>query len=347
MALAPYPWLADAAKELQERRERLPNAILLSGPRGIGTFELLHRFAQSLLCEKPAPDGTPCGHCHACTMFEAHTHPDIRYIVSEAEALPRGLPFVEPDGSSGVRKAPYREILIHQTRVLADFLNLMSHEGGRRVVLVYPADKIRAEAAASLLKSLEEPPEETVFLLAADEIDEVLATIRSRCVLLRAQPPQWDEALAWLRTQNVAEPEKALREAGGMPLAVFESDPRLVMEPEERQALLTILCAGPLARNDEIIAAVARDWTLPAVSLQLVRWAWDLAAVREGGSPRYFPQCEEHLKRLAAQLPALPFYQWVASVRDIRRAQDHPLNPKVILEGALLTYARLFTGRKN
>lgn len=345
MALAPYPWLRQAAEELEERRTRLPNAILLSGPRGIGTFELMHRFAQSLLCEHPAADGTPCGTCHACAMFAAHTHPDIRYIVSESEALPRGLPFLEPDGSSGVRKQPYREILIHQTRVLAEFLSLMSHEGGKRVVLVYPADKIRAEAAASLLKSLEEPPQETVFLLAADEIDEVLPTIRSRCVLIRAQAPQWGEALSWLSTQKVSDPEKSLREAGGMPLCVFETDPRLTMVPEQRQALLTLLSAGALARPDETIAAVTRDWSLPAVGLVLIRWAWDLAAVREGVNPRYFPQYRQHLERLASQVPALQLYRWIGSIKDIRRAQDHPLNAKVILESALFSYARLFPGR--
>ena len=62
------------------------------------------------------------------------THPDIRYVVSEAEALPRGLPFVAPDNASANRKNLYREILIHQPRALADFLNLKSHEGGVRVV---------------------------------------------------------------------------------------------------------------------------------------------------------------------------------------------------------------------
>ena len=174
MALAQYPWQEAQAKCLLELKEALPNALLLYGPRGIGTFDLAHAFSQSLLCEAPKPDGTPCGTCRACRLFKAFTHPDIRYLVSEAEALPRDIPFIPPENSTSARKNLYREILIHQTRALTDFLTLKSHEGGRRVVLVYPADKIRTEAAASLLKSIEEPPEGLVFILVTDEIDRVL-----------------------------------------------------------------------------------------------------------------------------------------------------------------------------
>ena len=136
MALAQYPWQEAQAKCLLELKEALPNALLLYGPRGIGTFDLAHAFSQSLLCEAPKPDGTPCGTCRACRLFKAFTHPDIRYLVSEAEALPRDIPFIPPENSTAARKNLYREILIHQTRALTDFLTLKSHEGGRRVVLV-------------------------------------------------------------------------------------------------------------------------------------------------------------------------------------------------------------------
>lgn len=342
MALALYPWQQSLVRELLAVRENLPNGILVHGPRGIGTFDAVHEFAKSLLCVSPLEDGSACGHCKGCLLAKGFNHPDIRYVVSETEALPRNIPFEPPENATPDRKNLYREILIHQTRALSDFLSLTSHEGGRRVVLVYPADLIRAEAAASLLKSLEEPPENLVFILVADEIDRVLPTIRSRCRLIRALPPPFEEALSWLQQQGLPDAERKLIAAGGRPLIAMEGDARLSMAPESEEKLLAVLRQGAKADNSDVISAVGRDATLPSACLLLSRWGWDLAAAHEGIAPRFFPQHADVLRELAAATTASKLYPWLNSVRDVRRVQDHTLAPKLILEQLLLAYVRIF-----
>ena len=222
MGLAIYPWQEELASQLLAVRDNLPNGLLVYGPKGIGTVDLVIAFAKSLFCEQPNADGTPCGHCKGCRMAAANTHPDLRYVFSEAEAIPRDIPFEPPANATKDRKI-YREILIHQPRELTDFLNLSTHvEGGKRIIVVYPADAIRADAAATFLKSLEEPPVRTTFLLVADDIDRVLPTIRSRCRLLRATAPTHDEALKWLQSQGVKDAEEALARAADRPCLVTD-----------------------------------------------------------------------------------------------------------------------------
>lgn len=340
MAVETFPWQTELLASLNELRDRLPNGILVYGPRGIGTFEAVHAFAKNLLCESPDIHGNACGHCHGCHMFDAFTHPDIRYVVSEAESVPRELPFTPPDNATDDRKNLYKEILIYQTRALTDFLNLTSHEGGRRVVLVYPADMIRAEAAASLLKSLEEPPENTVFLLVADEIDRVLPTIRSRCRLIRARVPTKEESIAWLTQKGVDNPEQKLIEAGGMPLSVFDQDARFVLAPELRDKILNVLAQGKTGNPADVIDAVGKDVTLSAAALLFSRWAWDLASVRQGGTARYYPQYQSQLSMIASAAPAAGLYMWINSVRDVRRVASHPLNTKTVIEALMLSYQR-------
>ena len=96
MGLAIYPWQEELAQELVSFRETLPNGLLIYGPRGIGTIDLVIAYAKSLFCEHPKKDGTPCGECKGCKMAQAFTHPDLRYVVSEAESIPRGIPFEPP-----------------------------------------------------------------------------------------------------------------------------------------------------------------------------------------------------------------------------------------------------------
>lgn len=340
MALAIYPWQETLANELNSLRDHLPNAVLVYGPRGIGTFDLVLRFAKSLMCEHPAGDGTPCAACKGCILTAAMNHPDLRFIVSESESIPRDLPFVENENASSDRKNLYREILIHQTRAMGDFLMMKSHEGGARVIVVYPADQIRSEAAASLLKSLEEPPENTCFLMVADEIDSVLPTIRSRARLIRATAPMKDVALSWLSKMGVENPEESLTAAGGMPLAVFETDSRLILDEKTREAWLAFLSKSREANPVQALAIVPKDTPLPAAAKLFSSWAWDLAGALVGAKPRYFPRYEKELRMVAATTTPAKLYAWINAVRDVTRVCDHPLNNKLIIEEILLAYAR-------
>ena len=340
MTLGLYPWQDELVRSLTSLRGRLPNGILVYGPRGAGTFDLVWAFAKSLLCTNPAPDGTPCGKCRGCHLVNAGTHPDIRYVVSEAESLPRDIPFVPPDNAQSDRKTLYREILICQTRALTDFLNLKSHEGGERIVLVYPADRIRAEAAASLLKSLEEPPENTIFILVADEIDRVLPTIRSRCRLIRAAAPTHEESVAWLQSRGVENAEQRLTEAGGMPLAVFDEDARFRLSDDVRARMIAYLKRGKAAPPDQAVAVVDKDVPLSAAALFLSRWAWDLAGAKVGAKVRYFPDCAREIEEIARAADPAGLYTWINSVSDVRRVSEHPLNARTVIEALLISYAR-------
>ena len=344
MDVKTYPWQQELLGTLLAMRGRLPNGVLIHGPRGIGILEAALAFAASLMCTDPLPDGRACGRCKGCRMVRSNTHPDLRLVVSEFECAAHGLDFAMPEGVDE-KKNLSREILIGQTRELSEFLGLMSHEGGLRAVVVYPADKLRAEAAASLLKSLEEPPENTVFILAADDLDSVLATIRSRCRLVRAQAPSRAQAEAWLREQGVENPGERLTASAGMPLPALHEDPRYAMSEASRRRLLDYLAAGAAADPGAAVGAVDKDMTIAAAALVLSRWAWDLASAAAGGPVRYFPAYEEALRAVAADAAPAGLFRWINSVRDVRRAADHTLNARVVIEAILLSYARCLARR--
>lgn len=341
MALAPYPWLEDAAARLADMREKLPNAVLIHGAPGGGTLELARAFSESLLCEEPNADGTACGHCAGCRLIKSGTHPDLRIVVSEYIANELDLPYTPAENATGKTKLS-REVRIHQFRALSDFLMMAPHRGGRRVVLVYPADMVRAEAAASLLKSMEEPPEGLVYILVADDIDAVLPTIRSRSRLLRVGLPTREEALAWLSTKKrVKDPEGALALAGGAPLLAVKDMTGLSLSPKAHEALKGFLIKGGDLTPDDIVRGFTVDMTPPAVSLFLSRWCYDLVCVASGLPVHFFIHEKETMERLVAGIPVEKLLDFVKEVEGMRRASEHPLSPRQVWEGILIEYAKV------
>ena len=215
MPLAIYPWQEALSRDLEIFRHRMPSGIIVSGPRDIGTFELVLAFTKSLMCENPAEDGTPCGKCPGCRLAEAGTHPDIRFLLSEEEAARHDLPIPESAG-----KKLSDEISIAAVRELRDYVALKPHRSPRRVILISPADRIRPDAASVLLKMVEEPPPDLSFIMIAEDLDAILPTLRSRCVLLHARKPDPEAASSWLESKGLKDFDEQLAEAGGNPLAV-------------------------------------------------------------------------------------------------------------------------------
>jgi DNA polymerase-3 subunit delta' len=164
---------------------RMPHAWLITGPRGIGKATLAYRFARFLFAEG-APEGSGLFAAPATSLAVAPSHQAFRLVATGAHP---DLLVVER-GYDPRRKRQRREIVADDARAVGDFLHLTSSQGGWRVVLVDGADTMNPHAANSLLKILEEPPKNTVLLLASDNPARLLPTIRSRCRTLALKPLQ-------------------------------------------------------------------------------------------------------------------------------------------------------------
>ena len=263
--------------------------------------------------------------------------------LSEAQCALHDVPYEPAENErSDAKKKLSREIRIHQIRALNDFLSLNSSQGGRRIVLLHPADKLRAEAAASVLKSMEEPPEGLTWILTAEKLDDVLPTIRSRSRLVRVSMPSWDEALAFLKTKKLKKAEEALAMAGGSPLAALEpsDDDRLSSKTEA--LILGFLKDGPEFSIDALVRMTAADLALPAFSLLVSRWAHDLMRAVLGLPPRYFIDEGEALKRLAARMDAKRAAAFCDMALACRRSAGHTLSARQAAESLLLRYRQNF-----
>jgi len=217
-----HPWNEPIFESLKRSRDRLPHALLIHGPRGVGKLALAERLAQLLLCEHADPAARPCGSCDGCRWYLGGNHPDFRRLEPEAIAKTPPAAEAEEEGSEAPArrtKAPSLFITVEQVRALADFLNLRSHRGALRVALLHPAEDLyQPNAANALLKILEEPPAGAIFILVSHRPARLLPTVRSRCVAVPVPIPSHEVALRWLAGQGMQNAERWLAFAGGAPL---------------------------------------------------------------------------------------------------------------------------------
>lgn len=339
-----YPWQSSAWQQLQQLRERLPHAILFHGPEGIGKTAFAERFAQSLLCQAPATEGHPCGQCDSCGWFAQYSHPDYRRV--RPEALDEEGAAETEDGDAGESKkagksarAPSKEIKIDQIRALADFMNVSTHRQGMRVILLYPAEVLNTAAANALLKTLEEPPPDTMFLLVSNSLDRLLPTILSRCRKFALTLPLSEEALAWLREQGVNDADVWLAEQGGAPLAA-----RSLAQTEVRETMDEFLRALAKPGVDGALKAAERLQKTPVTDLAawLQRWLYDVFSLKFSGRIRYYPRYKKELAALAQQADVSDLLRALKAATERRAIADHPLAAKLFIEDMLLDYASLF-----
>ena len=190
-------WLESFAKSWSDRiqRGRVPHAVLLTGPVGVGKRAAARWVAMTHL-------GIPTADAPEYAL-DVPEHADLRWIRPPEDK---------------------ESIGIEQIRRLVDDLNLTSYEGGGKVAVIEPANAMTVNAANSLLKTLEEPPGDALIILVADRIGKLPATIFSRCQRIDMAPPAEQDALAWLdRLQPATAWIDALRVAGGAPLAAIQA----------------------------------------------------------------------------------------------------------------------------
>lgn len=351
----PYPqlpWFDEDRKQLANVQARGTHAVLLFGPRGMGKKSLALDLAADLLCEARAV-GRACGTCAGCALLRADNHPDLRVVVPQSLAQWRTRGASEDDeaaanqtaaDSADPDKRESREIAIEQVRQLGPFLSVTAHRGGLKVVVLAPADALGSAAANAALKILEEPPPGTFFILCTDAIDEVLPTIRSRCMLYRVSAAPAQLAAQWLSEQGLKDAEQCLAGSGGAPLeALAEAN------DERSQAVLTALAqwlvSGPTAQIGSIAGlAIPKSFHVAVAIRMFQRWGWDLLAHRHGAAIRYHPQQAERLQTIARRVSSdQALFKWHEHLSALRHESLHPaLNAKSLIEQALIGYVGLF-----
>jgi DNA polymerase-3 subunit delta' len=341
-----YRWLETSFSALLAMRARLPHAMLLVGPPGIGKRALAEHFAQALLCESPHTSGHPCGQCGACRWFTEGNHPDYRAVIPEvlqpdpelAAAADEGA--VPEPGTARSKAAPSKVIKIGQIRALDSFFNVGTHRAGRRLLLVYPADALNTDAANALLKVLEEPPQATHFLLVTSRPSDVLPTIRSRCARMTIGQPDTAMVMTWLQEQGVQDPLGALAEAGGAPLDAAMDKPHA----DFHDILIGALCAARPV-DPVVLAEKCEKAGASNVVLWLSRWVSDLLRCGSGGKVRYHPKQAAVLAGLAGSASAPALLAYYRKLMRQRRVAEHPLNSRLYTEDLLIDYARLIAPR--
>lgn len=320
-----FPWQEDLWRRLGDRAQ-YAHAYLLHGPAGIGKRQLAERLLARLLCQRPA-DGKACGECKGCLLLAAGTHPDLFRL--------------EPEEAD-------KAIRVDQVRELVGFVTQTAQLGGRKVVLLEPAEAMNLAAANALLKSLEEPSGNTVLLLISHQPSRLLPTIRSRCVQQACPMPDERQSLQWmaqaLPALDASTRSTLLALAGGSPLAAVRLHEADVLATRAQ----VVEAVKKLLKQQQAPSQIAESWNAVPLVL-LFDWFCDwtqrvlryrLASDEAGLGLDDMAKVIQYLGQKAPTTRVLALQDWLLEHRQ-KVLNKANLNRVLLLEALLVRWASL------
>lgn len=229
---------------------RLSQAYLLSGPGGIGKHLFARGLAAGLFCDQPPGVLDACGQCPSCRQVQADTHPDLLQV-----GCPEGKSEIPIELLAGSREKRGREGLCYE-------LSLRPSIADRRIAIINDVEKLNVASANTLLKTLEEPPAQAMFLLIVNQPEALLPTIRSRCQMVRFPPLSRADIAALLLEHDVvqesSEADAIAELAGGSMEAAGQLADATVRELHAvaRDLVVSDRLARPMQAASEIVTAI-------------------------------------------------------------------------------------------
>src|SRR6266498_2904064 len=301
------------------------HAYLFAGPPGLGRRTLALRFAQALNCESPAGEGIPCGECRNCKQIASMQHPDLMVIHAEAEG--------------GTMK-------VDQIREARRTLTLKPYAANYRVALFLRFHEANDSASNALLKTLEEAPSYAVLILTADNPEQLLPTIVSRCEVLRLRPLRIEEVQQALEDKGFETNQSKLiaHISGGRfgyARRLLESE-SLLAEREERlndlQSLISasrvekFAYADKLARDKESMRQVILIW--------LSYWRDIMLRTAQAETPLVNVDRNVEIENLAGKLDLSVTRRVVRGLEDVLEKMERNVNSRLLVEVLLLDLPR-------
>ena len=323
--------------------DRIAHAYLIAGPPQIGKMTLAMDIARAVNCvadEQPNMFGEtepkPCNTCGPCDRITRGLHTDVRVVSLGQDSRGRTQTLISID----------------QVREVQREASLRPSEGKYRVFIFDRSEYLSQGAATALLKILEEPPDQVIFILAATDSDRLLPTISSRCQTFRLRPIRQSVIAEHLKSQYEAEEEAAEEIArlseGRIGWAISTvADPSVLEAIEEKITTVESVVQAGLEARFEYAERLARAFSRDrdAVRDELVVWLewWRDMMIVKAGLPRYV----KHLARLdtfqagAAKVTVEEVAKAVSAVEETSRWLDRNANARLALDNMMLAMPRI------
>jgi DNA polymerase-3 subunit delta' len=322
---------------------RVAHAYLFAGPAHTGKTIAALQFAQALNCDGEQP---PCGRCRPCDRIASMLHPDIEIVTV-------GGPCKPPPGESHEHSVDNsRDIRICQVRRISEIVSRAPYEGRWRVVIIEPADRMNAEAASALLKTLEEPPARVVIILITEREAMLLDTVRSRARRLAFGGLSRSAVEHALRERWSVAPQRAAQLArlsgGRLGWAVIAlNDERMLEQQAEALASAEAMVSAPLAERFTLAGELGGGYTRDRARVHALLAAWQdwwrdlllIAACRE--SQTVHQERLDTLRPLAAQCGVRDAVRVLRAISEARVHLDENASPVVALEAMMLELPQL------
>ena len=315
-----HAWAVDMLKK-HIVRGTTRHAYLFAGPPGLGRRTLALRFAQALNCPTPIEPGIPCGKCRDCQQIQAMQHAD--------------LTVVQADSEGGILK-------VDQIREVRKMLILKPYMSKYRVALFLRFGEANDNAANALLKTLEEAPSYAVLILTADNPEQLLPTIVSRCEVLRLRPLQVEEVQRELETRRLETGRAKLIahiSGGRMGYAIrlIENDSLLETREERLNDLLTLVSASRVEKfkyADQL--SKDKDGMRQTITFWLSYWRDVLLRAAQAETPLINVDRNVEIEDMADRLDLSSARRAVRRLESSLVQMDRNVNPRLLAEVLLL-----------
>jgi DNA polymerase-3 subunit delta' len=297
------------------------HAYLFSGPPGLGRRTLALRFTQALNCQTPVSAGIPCGTCRDCKQIEAMQYAD--------------LSVVQADSEGGTLK-------VDQIREVRKSITYKPYQSKYRVALFLRFQEANDNAANALLKTLEEAPSYAVLILTADNPEQLLPTILSRCEVLRLRPLKMEEVKRDLENRGVESGRAKLiaHISGGRPgyARRLVEDNLLLEKREERlNDLLTLLPASRVEKfkyADQL--SKDKDAMRQTILFWLSYWRDVMLRTAQAASPLVNVDRNVEIEDIATRMNISSARRVVSRLEEALEKMDRNVNSRMLAEVLLL-----------
>jgi DNA polymerase III subunit delta' len=315
-----HEWAVDMLKK-HVSNGTTRHAYLFAGPPGLGRRTLALRFAQALNCQTPVETGIPCGGCRDCKQIEAMQHADLTIIQAESEG--------------GTLK-------VDQIRGARRSLTLKPYQSNYRVALFFRFQEANDNAANALLKTLEEAPSYAVLILTADNPEQLLPTIVSRCEVLRLRPLKIESVQSALENRGIETGQARLiaHISGGRfgyALRLIENE-ALLEKREERLNDLQSLISASRVEKFAYADKLARDKESmrQAVLIWLSYWRDIMLRSAQAETPLVNVDRNVEIEDLAGRLDLSIARRAVSDFEDVLEKMERNVNSRLLAEVLLL-----------